>query len=447
MARGRGSSTMAALLLCAAAVLAASVPAAAHGKSDDGKKLTPPPSSSNPQQLAVMPEAGFYECVQSFPKFTSCAADIWNTITGKQPRLGKACCQVFGEFQDECIYKALRALNINVFGRDVQNSGGPCRRELAADSPSNPFFNSMYVLHLSEAFHLKLLAAGAHDILLRTEYILSSIPPSAPSSRRSRSKSNVGSNQPKDAKQGIQQHLELLGPYWWGGASSEIIVRDNAFPRPIAMAVAQIVMAIGHFFFAMAWPGTMTLAYESLSNGLSETASALVGNPMKTYQHGVGAGSALATAVWAAPAAAMVPACATARAIHRTLLGIVQSLELEYDRDVQIEACESLFAHASGFKIYESGPSVILVRHCVAMWFNGHSNLVIIAAIFSKFATNELKSLPQKPNNHIACMNLTSNKRCRKWVPLDEVAWNTLTVQPSLILTISICSFLISISL
>ncbi|KAL6011627.1 hypothetical protein ACLOJK_002075 [Asimina triloba] len=42
-----------------------------------------------------------------------------------------------------------------------------------------------------------------------------------------------------------------------GGYFSEIIVRDYAYPRPIAMAVAQIVMAIGHFFFAMAWPGTM----------------------------------------------------------------------------------------------------------------------------------------------------------------------------------------------
>ncbi|KAG9445875.1 hypothetical protein H6P81_012003 [Aristolochia fimbriata] len=42
-----------------------------------------------------------------------------------------------------------------------------------------------------------------------------------------------------------------------GGYFSEIIIRDYAYPRPIAMAVAQIVMAIGHFFFAMAWPGAM----------------------------------------------------------------------------------------------------------------------------------------------------------------------------------------------
>ncbi|KAG6516237.1 protein NUCLEAR FUSION DEFECTIVE 4-like [Zingiber officinale] len=42
-----------------------------------------------------------------------------------------------------------------------------------------------------------------------------------------------------------------------GGYLSEIIVRDYAFPRPAAMAVSQVIMAIGHLFFAMAWPGTM----------------------------------------------------------------------------------------------------------------------------------------------------------------------------------------------
>lgn len=36
-----------------------------------------------------------------------------------------------------------------------------------------------------------------------------------------------------------------------------ICARDYAYPRPIALATAQVVMAIGHFFFAMAWPGTM----------------------------------------------------------------------------------------------------------------------------------------------------------------------------------------------
>ncbi|CAL9190288.1 unnamed protein product [Musa hybrid cultivar] len=42
-----------------------------------------------------------------------------------------------------------------------------------------------------------------------------------------------------------------------GGYLSELIVRDRAYPRPVALACFQAVMAIGHLFFAMAWPGTM----------------------------------------------------------------------------------------------------------------------------------------------------------------------------------------------
>ncbi|GER46803.1 major facilitator superfamily protein [Striga asiatica] len=42
-----------------------------------------------------------------------------------------------------------------------------------------------------------------------------------------------------------------------GGYVSEKIVRDYAYPRPVAMATAQGIMAIGHFFFAMGWPGAM----------------------------------------------------------------------------------------------------------------------------------------------------------------------------------------------
>ncbi|KAF7095486.1 hypothetical protein CFC21_109048 [Triticum aestivum] len=42
-----------------------------------------------------------------------------------------------------------------------------------------------------------------------------------------------------------------------GGFFSEIIVKDYAYPRAIALATAQVFMAIGHFIFAMGWPGTM----------------------------------------------------------------------------------------------------------------------------------------------------------------------------------------------
>lgn len=36
-----------------------------------------------------------------------------------------------------------------------------------------------------------------------------------------------------------------------------LLDRDYAYPRSIAMAVAQLVMAVGHFFFAMGWNGAM----------------------------------------------------------------------------------------------------------------------------------------------------------------------------------------------
>ncbi|KAJ4882847.1 Major facilitator superfamily protein [Raphanus sativus] len=42
-----------------------------------------------------------------------------------------------------------------------------------------------------------------------------------------------------------------------GGYFSELVVRDYAYPRPVAMAVAQIVMAVGHVCFAFGWPGAM----------------------------------------------------------------------------------------------------------------------------------------------------------------------------------------------
>nr|XP_010932621.1 autophagy-related protein 2 isoform X1 [Elaeis guineensis] len=123
------------------------------------------------------------------------------------------------------------------------------------------------------------LAAGAHDILLQTEYVLSSIPTSGSLSETSRRKSNVRCNQPEDAQQGIQQ------------------------------------------------------AYESLTDGLGRTASALLGTPLKAYQRGAGAGSALGTALRAAPAAAVAPVSASARAVHCALLGLRNSLDPEHKKE------------------------------------------------------------------------------------------------------------------
>ncbi|KAF7819414.1 protein NUCLEAR FUSION DEFECTIVE 4 [Senna tora] len=42
-----------------------------------------------------------------------------------------------------------------------------------------------------------------------------------------------------------------------GGYISEIVVRDHAFPRPVALAAFQLVMVVGHIFLAMGWPGAM----------------------------------------------------------------------------------------------------------------------------------------------------------------------------------------------
>ncbi|XP_051117246.1 protein NUCLEAR FUSION DEFECTIVE 4-like [Andrographis paniculata] len=44
-----------------------------------------------------------------------------------------------------------------------------------------------------------------------------------------------------------------------GGYLSERVVRDYAYPRPVAMAAAQAIMTVGHFLFAMGWPGAMYL--------------------------------------------------------------------------------------------------------------------------------------------------------------------------------------------
>jgi MFS family permease len=35
------------------------------------------------------------------------------------------------------------------------------------------------------------------------------------------------------------------------------LIREHTYPRHVALAIAQILMAAGHFLFAMAWPGTM----------------------------------------------------------------------------------------------------------------------------------------------------------------------------------------------
>ncbi|XP_078447806.1 autophagy 2 [Wolffia australiana] len=122
------------------------------------------------------------------------------------------------------------------------------------------------------------VAGGAHELLLHTEQILSGSQPLMHSSRYSGIR-NVRRNQPNNSHQGILQ------------------------------------------------------AYESLSDGLGKTTAALVGTPLKTYQRGAGTGSALASAIRAAPVAAVAPASAVARAVHCTLLGVRNSLDPEHKKE------------------------------------------------------------------------------------------------------------------
>ncbi|CAL5440724.1 unnamed protein product [Camellia sinensis] len=42
-----------------------------------------------------------------------------------------------------------------------------------------------------------------------------------------------------------------------GGYFSEIIIRNYAYPRPVAMAVVQVIMSFGLFYYAMGWPGAI----------------------------------------------------------------------------------------------------------------------------------------------------------------------------------------------
>jgi autophagy-related protein 2 len=122
------------------------------------------------------------------------------------------------------------------------------------------------------------LASGAHEILQQTELALGGAPnPTSFTSENGDRRSRAV--QPGDTREGIQQ------------------------------------------------------ACESLSQGLERTASSLVGNPLKIYQRGAGAGFAVASALRAAPAAAVAPASAAVGAFHRALLGVRNELDPERKRE------------------------------------------------------------------------------------------------------------------
>ena len=71
---------------------------------------------------------------------------------------------------------------------------------------------------------------------------------------------------------------------------------------------------------------------------------------MKRYQRGAGAGSAIASAVQAAPAAAIVPASATARALHYALLGVRNRLD-------SLSLCARACVHVGVYAMLPSYPS------------------------------------------------------------------------------------------
>ncbi|KAL9256494.1 NUCLEAR FUSION DEFECTIVE 4-like protein [Drosera capensis] len=54
-----------------------------------------------------------------------------------------------------------------------------------------------------------------------------------------------------------------------GGYLSEVIVRDYAYLRPKAMAVAQAIMSVGHFLLGMGWPGVMDVGTLMIGLGYS----------------------------------------------------------------------------------------------------------------------------------------------------------------------------------
>ncbi|XP_074579751.1 autophagy-related protein 2-like [Curcuma longa] len=165
--------------------------------------------------------------------------------------------------------KKLVSLPVKSYKKDKKLLKGMQRGAMA-------FMKSVSIEAVGLGVHL---AAGAHDILLQTEYILTSVPAYRPLLDIKRNKASIRSDQPENVQEGIQQ------------------------------------------------------AYDSLSDGFSRTTSALLGTPLKAYQRGDGAGSAVATAIRGAPAAAIAPFSASAHAVHCTLLGLKNSMDPEHKKE------------------------------------------------------------------------------------------------------------------
>ncbi|MBA0614169.1 hypothetical protein Godav_014496 [Gossypium davidsonii] len=185
--------------------------------------------------------------------------------------------------KDQRVLKGMqrgRLFKQNFFNLACVSKFCPCVQAKMCNSGTMAFLRSISLEAVGLGVHL---AAGTRDILFQAEYMFTNIPPpvswSSQGKSKTKKKTNVRHNHPKDAQQGIQQ------------------------------------------------------AYESISNGLGKSASALVQTPLKKYQRGASASSALATAVRAVPTAAIAPASGCASAIHCALLGLRNSLDPERKKE------------------------------------------------------------------------------------------------------------------
>ena len=100
----------------------------------------------------------------------------------------------------------LRKLYFHFVGHNVQTflvvQHLPFKFKVISFPGISAFLRSISVEAIGLGVHL---AAGAHDILLQAEYMVSNSAPSVPRPIPSKMQTNVRSNQPKDAQQGIQQ--------------------------------------------------------------------------------------------------------------------------------------------------------------------------------------------------------------------------------------------------
>ncbi|CAD6339580.1 unnamed protein product [Miscanthus lutarioriparius] len=129
------------------------------------------------------------------------------------------------------------------------------------------------------------------------------------------------------------KHVSAMGVYGWNSIGDTVAaewledISKNQGPESWSLCPSKATRRIGNC------SRECKEAYESLTDGFGRTASALIGNPIKVYNRGAGVGSVLATAICGAPAAAVAPVSASARALHYALLGLRNSLDPEHKKE------------------------------------------------------------------------------------------------------------------